>query len=252
MGSFILGIILIGIAYTLGSLCSAILVSKAFSLPDPRVEGSQNPGATNVLRLAGKKYAAYVLAGDFLKGLLPVGLAHLLGAGPGLLSLTCLAAVIGHVYPVFFDFKGGKGVATALGGLMGLHFLLGVVVIACWLLVAKFSRYSSLAAIVSFVLAPFFSIAAFHGLYAFLPLALMSALILYQHRKNIARLSDGTEPQIAMKNPKLTDVAEELFSEPQDITPDKASEAPASPEPVVVPEPEPEPKPKKSKKSEEP
>lgn len=196
MLSILLFILVVVIGYLCGSVCSAIIVSKIFSLPDPSTEGSKNPGATNVLRLAGKKYAAIVLIADMLKGLLPVLLAKLLGAGPATLGFTCLAAVVGHMYPVFFDFKGGKGVATALGALLGLQFIMGVVVIATWILVAKFTRFSSLASLVSLTLAPLMAVASVGHPDTFPPILLMTVLIIYKHRDNIARLIDGTEPKI--------------------------------------------------------
>lgn len=190
---FIIDII---VAYLVGSLSTAIIVSRLFNLPDPRANGSKNPGTTNVLRLAGKKYAAIVLIGDMLKGLLPLLLAHLLGSGPTLLGFTCLAAVFGHMYPVFFDFKGGKGVATALGAFLGFHFMMGVVIIATWLLIANFSRYASLASIIAITFAPFYSLLVVGNLSAFLPLICITIFVLYQHRDNISRLINGDEPKI--------------------------------------------------------
>ena len=184
------------VGYLVGSICSAVIVCRLFNLPDPRLEGSKNPGATNVLRLAGKQYAAIVLLADILKGLLPVLLAQLLNAGPIIVGFTCFAAVLGHMYPIFFDFKGGKGVATAMGALLGFHFLLGVAVIATWLVIANFSRHSSLASIVSMIFAPFYSIFAVHSIVAFPPLMCIALFILYQHRDNITRLIDGNEPKI--------------------------------------------------------
>lgn len=184
------------LAYLIGSICSAVIVSYLFDLPDPRLEGSKNPGATNVLRLAGKQYAIIVLAFDMLKGLLPVLLAKMLMADPITVGFTCFAAVLGHMYPVFFDFKGGKGVATALGALLGFHFLLGVAVIATWLLIANFFRYSSLASIISMSLAPLYSLGIVHNLSAFPPLMCIAIFILYKHRDNITRLIDGTESKI--------------------------------------------------------
>lgn len=214
MGSIFLSLFVVLIGYLCGSVCSAIIVSRIFSLPNPCTEGSKNPGATNVLRLAGKKYAAIVLFCDMLKGLLPVLLAQLLHASPGALGFTCLAAVLGHMYPVFFDFKGGKGVATALGALLGLHFIMGVVVIAIWLLVANFTHYSSLASLVSLSLAPLFAIVSIHSLDAFPPLLLITVLVIYKHRKNITRLMDGNEPKIALGKQKLADVANEILHDP--------------------------------------
>lgn len=184
------------VGYLIGSISSAVIVSRIFNLPDPRVEGSQNPGATNVLRLAGKQYAAIVLIADMLKGFLPVLLAILLKSGPITIGFTCLAAVIGHMYPLFFKFEGGKGVATAMGAFLALYFPLGVIVIATWLLIANFTRYSSAASIISMMLAPIYSIFALGNLDVFLPLMCIAFAILYKHRDNITRLMDGKEPKV--------------------------------------------------------
>ncbi len=208
----VLTVFIITIAYLAGSISSAILVCRAFSLPDPRTEGSKNPGATNVLRLAGKKYAAFVMLCDVLKGLLPVLLAKALGVSNAAIAFTCLAAVIGHMYPVFFQFKGGKGVATAIGALLGLYFLLGVAVIATWLLVANFTRYSSLASMVSMFMAPLYSLWMIHDISTFPPLFFIMMFIIYQHRKNITRLIDGTEPHFVFKRPVETEVTEPALS----------------------------------------
>ena len=183
-------------AYALGSLSSAVIVCRIAKLPDPRTEGSKNPGATNVLRLAGKKYAALVLIADFLKGLLPVWLAIILQLGPFGQALAGLAAVLGHIYPMFFDFKGGKGVATLLGVLLGLHPMFGVLAILTWITVAYFSRYSSLASIVAVTLSPFYALLAFHEQQAFFPLLALSLLVLYQHQDNMKRLLNGSESKI--------------------------------------------------------
>lgn len=194
------------VGYLIGSICSAVIVCRLFDLPDPRTKGSKNPGATNVLRLAGKQYAAIVLLADLFKGLLPVLLAESLSAGPVTLGFTCLAAVFGHMYPVFFGFKGGKGVATAVGALLGLNFILGVMVIATWLLVANFSRYSSVASIVSMILAPFYSLYALGNISAFLPLSIITLFILYKHRDNITRLEDGNESKIDFHRKALDEI----------------------------------------------
>lgn len=193
---FLFGLV---IGYLSGSVCSAVIVSHIFALPDPRTEGSQNPGATNVLRLAGKKYALLVLLADILKGLLPVVFVKILGAGDIITSFTGLAAVLGHMYPVFFNFKGGKGVATALGMLLGLHFLLGICVIVTWLIVASFSRYSSLSSLISISLAPIYSLFILGNAQAFIPLLFVALVVLYKHRHNINRLLHGTEPKIVFK-----------------------------------------------------
>lgn len=210
MLSALLFILVVVIGYLCGSVCSAIIVSQIFSLPNPCTEGSKNPGATNVLRLAGKKYAAIVLIADMLKGLLPVLLAKFLGAGPATLGFTCLAAVVGHMYPVFFEFKGGKGVATALGALLSLQFIMGVVVIATWILVARFTRFSSLASLVSLTLAPLLAVASVGHPDTFPPILLMTILIIYKHRENITRLIDGTEPKIQRQEHVLEEDAGEM------------------------------------------
>ncbi len=190
------------LAYTLGSLCSAVIVCHAAKLPDPRLEGSKNPGATNVLRIAGKHYAALVLLGDFLKGLLPVWFASLLGLSPLAQSVVGLLAVIGHIYPMFFNFKGGKGVATTLGVLLGFHPPLGLLVIITWLVVALFSRYSSLSSMVSVTLAPFYALLAFHAPSAFFPFAAMALVVVYQHQDNIKRLLAGNESKLNFASKK--------------------------------------------------
>lgn len=205
----ILFIFLVLLAYLMGSICSAVLICKACSLPDPRTEGSKNPGATNVLRLAGKQYASLVMAADLLKGTIPVLIAKILGASLSTIGFTALAAVIGHMYPIFFEFKGGKGVATAIGALLGLNFIVGVFVAATWLLVAKFSRYSSLASIVSISLSPLYSLLLTQRIEVFLPLFIMVLLILYKHINNITRLIDKTEPKIKLKQNMLKDILEE-------------------------------------------
>ncbi len=187
----------------MGSICSAVIVCKACSLPDPRIEGSKNPGATNVLRIAGKQYAALVMAADLLKGTIPVLIAKILGAEPATVGFTALAAVIGHMYPVFFDFKGGKGVATAIGALLGFHFIVGILVAATWLIVAKFSRYASLASITAIGFAPFYSLLLIQRLDIFLPIFIMALLIVYKHKDNIVRLIDKKEPHIKLKEDVL-------------------------------------------------
>lgn len=194
-----LSLFLVILAYFMGSICSAVIVCKACSLPDPRTAGSKNPGATNVLRLAGKNYAILVLVADMLKGLIPVLIAKFFLTDPMTIGFVALAAVIGHMYPFFFDFKGGKGVATAIGALLGFQFVAGIMVAATWLLVAKFSRYSSLASIISICLAPFYFLLMVGHIDIFPPLFLMALLILIKHKDNISRLIDGTESKIKLK-----------------------------------------------------
>lgn len=220
----ILSIFLVVLAYLMGSICSAVIVCKACSLPDPRLKGSKNPGATNVLRLAGKKYALLVLLVDFFKGLIPLIIAKLFGAGQITLGFTVLAAVLGHMYPIFFKFKGGKGVATALGALLGLNFILGTVVIATWLLVARFYSYSSLASLLSIGLSPLYSLLFLQNPETFIPLFILVILITYKHRSNITRLMDGEEPKINIKPNLIKDLTEILEKEPPDeISPIKPS-----------------------------
>ncbi|MGQ3887975.1 glycerol-3-phosphate 1-O-acyltransferase PlsY [Legionella sp. CNM-1927-20] len=215
MLSFLFFIIFVIFGYICGSLCSAIIVSRIFSLPDPRLEGSLNPGATNVLRLAGKKYAALVLVGDMLKGFIPVILARSLGLGPIITSFTCLAVVLGHMYPVFFKFQGGKGVATALGGLLGLSFVTGIATIVIWLIVANFTGYASLASIIALIFAPLYSILGFGSVDVFLPLFFMTLFILYKHRNNINRLIDREEPKLNFSQYRFSDVTDDIVIDEQ-------------------------------------
>jgi glycerol-3-phosphate acyltransferase PlsY len=184
-------------AYLLGSISSAIIVCRLMGLPDPRTQGSNNPGATNVLRLGGKKPAAITLLGDSLKGLLPMLAAHLLGVSPQILALTGLAAFLGHLYPVFFGFKGGKGVATALGVQFGLHWGIGAAVGLIWLFMAKVVNISSLSALVSMAFAPLivWLIWPEPGLVAMQ--VVISLILFWRHRSNIQNLWQGTEGRIA-------------------------------------------------------
>lgn len=196
MLSAIFFVIFLGLSYAIGSICSAVLVCNFFGLPDPRMEGSQNPGATNVLRLSGKKYAIIVLIADMLKGFLPVIIGKMFGYEPSALGFVGLAAVLGHLYPVFFDFKGGKGVATALGALFGVNFVLGFLSCILWVFVAVVSRYSSLAAIITFLAAPLISLKYNLSFSAFAPLMIMSFWVVYRHRANFERLKQGAESKI--------------------------------------------------------
>jgi acyl phosphate:glycerol-3-phosphate acyltransferase len=183
------------IAYLLGSISSAIVVCKLFNLPDPRTQGSGNPGATNVARIAGKKLAAVVLLGDALKGFIPVYMVHLLFNEPFLTSLVALAAFIGHLYPIFFKFQGGKGVATAFGGLLGFSWPIGGIFAATWLLALAMSRISSTSAIAAMAMATFFS-CLFYGFIISAPILVMCAMLLWRHWDNILRIQSGTEPRI--------------------------------------------------------
>ncbi len=183
-------------AYLLGSLSSAIIVCHVMGLPDPRSEGSNNPGATNVLRIGGKKAAAITLAGDMLKGFIPVLAAKLLGLEPLYLAGVALAAILGHLYPLFFRFRGGKGIATTMGAQLGLGWQIGGSVIIIWLFVSKALKISSAAGLIAMGLAPVI-------IWLFWPapeLVIMqsgvSLLLFWRHRENIKRLLDGSEDRI--------------------------------------------------------
>lgn len=186
-------------AYLIGSICSAVVISKIFNLPNPTMEGSKNPGATNILRLSNKKYALIVLLIDVLKGFIPVILAKAFGFNYFILGCIALFAVIGHMYPVFFEFKGGKGVATAIGGILALCYGIGFIVIATWLLVAYFTRFSSLSSLISLGLAPLLFLVHPYKSQAFIPILLMFILIVYKHKENIQRLLKKEESKINFK-----------------------------------------------------
>ncbi|MEM7251620.1 MAG: glycerol-3-phosphate 1-O-acyltransferase PlsY [Pseudomonadota bacterium] len=195
----LLSIALIVGAYLLGSIASAIIVSRMMGLGDPREGGSGNPGATNVLRLGGKKAAAITLLGDVLKGLLPVLIGAALNQPLWVLGAIAVAAFLGHLYPIFFGFKGGKGVATAVGAILGLSGWLALALIATWLLVVLLTRYSSLAALVSAALAPAYALALTAPVYAY-AVAAIAALLIWRHRANIRRLMAGEEDKIGAKS----------------------------------------------------
>ena len=192
-------IVLIVFAYLSGSLSTAIIVSKLGGLPDPRTQGSGNPGATNMLRVGGKKAAVLTLLGDMLKSLIPVALSMALGVNDMTLALVGMAAFLGHLYPVFFGFRGGKGVATALGVLLGISWMVGLGTLATWLFMAKVFRYSSLAALTAAVLAPLYMWLILPTPALLIMSAVMSVLLLWRHRSNIRRLLSGEEDQIARK-----------------------------------------------------
>ena len=195
-------------AYLLGSLSFAVIVSRAMGLNDPRTYGSKNPGATNVLRSGSKAAAVVTLALDAAKGWLPVVLVRAFGEpfglGNGTVALVALAAFLGHLYPVFFRFQGGKGVATAAGVLLGLSGWLGLATALTWLIVAVFLRYSSLASLVAAVFAPAYYVFG-DGLAwstdraVVLAVIVMSVLLVWRHRENINRLMAGTESKLGAK-----------------------------------------------------
>lgn len=196
-------------AYLIGSLSFAVIVSRVMGLNDPRTYGSGNPGATNVLRSGSKPAAIATLLLDALKGWLPVALVHWFGRpyglGDGTLAAVGLAAFLGHLYPVFFRFQGGKGVATALGVLLGISGWLGLATALTWLIIAFFFRYSSLASLVAAVFAPVYYV-LFGGVlwYTEAPvtaaIVAMGLLLIWRHRENIQRLMAGKESRLGRKN----------------------------------------------------
>lgn len=187
-------------AYLLGSVSFAVVVSKLFALPDPRTYGSQNPGATNVLRTGKKLPAVLTLLGDALKGTLAVVLVQYFAPGNyALIAAVGLAAFLGHLFPVFLRFQGGKGVATALGVLLALSPWLGLAALATWLLVALVFRFSSLAALMAAVATPIYSILLVLPREYVLAAAVMSMLLIWRHKKNIQNLLSGKESKIGSK-----------------------------------------------------
>lgn len=191
------------VAYLIGSISFAVVMSRAFGISDPRTYGSKNPGATNVLRSGNKKAAIATLIGDCAKGWFAVWLAIQLGDRYGVddtgIALVAIAVFLGHLWPVFFKFVGGKGVATALGVLLGINPLLGLAVLVTWLLVAYLSRYSSLAALVAAVCAPVYYGIAIGADVILAAVVVMSALLLYRHAGNISNLMAGKESKIGSK-----------------------------------------------------
>jgi glycerol-3-phosphate acyltransferase PlsY len=188
------------LAYLLGSVSFAVLVSRGMGLSDPRTFGSKNPGATNVLRSGNKWAAALTLIGDGAKGWLAVVLARYLGArygfGPETVALVGIAVFLGHLYPVFHGFAGGKGVATAGGVLFGINPILGLATVVTWVIIAYFFRYSSLAALVSAAFAPLFYVFVFGADVTVFTIVAMSVLLLYRHWDNFGRLMAGKEKRI--------------------------------------------------------
>ncbi|WP_292038327.1 glycerol-3-phosphate 1-O-acyltransferase PlsY [Massilia sp. UBA6681] len=190
-------------AYLIGSISFAVVMSRAFGLSDPRTYGSKNPGATNVLRSGSKKAAIATLVGDAAKGWLAVWLAVKFGPQYGLddggIALVAIAVFLGHLWPVFFKFVGGKGVATALGVLLGINVWLGLATLATWLIVAYAFRYSSLAALIASIFAPFYYGLLFGADEILFAVAAMSALLLWRHSSNIGNLMAGKESKIGSK-----------------------------------------------------
>jgi glycerol-3-phosphate acyltransferase PlsY len=189
-----LALIMIIIAYLLGSISSAVLICRLRGLPDPRTSGSQNPGATNVFRLGGKGAAGLVLLCDILKGMLPVWGGYFLEINPLLLGIIAIAACLGHMYPLFFHFKGGKGVATALGALAPIGLDLTGLLFGTWVVIVLITGYSSLASMATALLAPLFTWLV-KPQYT-LPVAMLSCLIVLKHHENIRRFFAGKEKKI--------------------------------------------------------
>jgi glycerol-3-phosphate acyltransferase PlsY len=181
------------VAFLIGSISSAIITCRLMGLPDPREQGSGNPGATNVMRIGGKKAAAITLLGDLLKGLFPVYIANLLGVPGELLAIIGLAAFLGHLYPVFFKFKGGKGVATSMGVLLGFSWLLGFAFIGTWLLIYKVSKISSLSALCASIVSPVYAWFIVGDVSIVGASTVMMVLLLWRHKTNIQRLLNGEE-----------------------------------------------------------
>jgi acyl phosphate:glycerol-3-phosphate acyltransferase len=190
--------------YLIGSVSFAVVVSRTLGLPDPHTYGSRNPGATNVLRTGNKKAAVYTLLGDASKGMLAIALARYLVDGQGTedhaVAAVALAAFVGHLYPVYFGFKGGKGVATAAGILFALDWRLGLGVLAVWFLVAIVTRYSSLAALVSAIAAPALAWWLLDGVYLPISILAMALLLVMRHAGNIRKLLAGNESRIRLKS----------------------------------------------------
>jgi acyl phosphate:glycerol-3-phosphate acyltransferase len=190
----IMSFIMIIIAYLIGSVSTAIIICKTLNLPDPRTEGSKNAGASNVVRLAGKKVGAMVMAGDGVKGLIAVMLAHFVGVGPFAIGLVAFAAVVGHVFPLYFNFEGGKGVATAIGSLFGISLILGIIAVIVWFAMVKTYEMASMASLAAIGSAIILSLLFAPG--AFVGLLLIGGLVAFKHKDNIDRIRAGTEAKI--------------------------------------------------------
>ena len=183
-------------AYLIGSLSAAIITCKLMGLPDPRTQGSRNPGATNVLRIAGTKIAGLVLLGDMLKGLIPLMVARAFEVEDHILAAVGLAAFLGHLYPIYFGFHGGKGVATSLGILLGMAWQVAAAVLATWLFMAKVFRISSLSAVTAAVTAPIYTWLLMDSAPLLVMVCVISTMLLWRHRGNIQRIFSGAESRI--------------------------------------------------------
>ena len=209
-------IFLIALAYLIGSISFAVVVSKCMHLPDPYSYGSGNPGATNVLRTGNKRAAVLTLLGDAFKGFIAVVMARMILGEQSLSSslnswILCgvvIAVFLGHVFPIFHRFKGGKGVATACGILFGIHWILGLATLATWIIVAKFMRYSSLAAVSAAAFAPIYFVFLFGFHPMTMALGMVCGLLVWRHRSNIRNLINGTESRIGAKDSKTSGLPE--------------------------------------------
>lgn len=184
-------------AYLAGSLSSAIIIARLYKLPDPRKNGSGNPGATNILRIGGTRPAVLVLVGDVIKGTIPVWCSYFIGLEPISLGIVAIAACLGHIFPIFFEFKGGKGVATALGAMLPIGLDLTGMLFASWVVMVMVTGYSSAAAIVVASLAPVLTY--FLKPQYTIPVAMLGLLIIIRHQPNIIRLFKGEEPKVWKK-----------------------------------------------------
>ena len=182
------------IAYLIGSIQTSLILAKLFKFPDPRTTGSKSAGATNVLRTAGKNQALFTLIGDVLKGFIAVWIAHIFGVQGFFLAFAGLAAVIGHIFPCFFQFRGGKGVATAFGALLALSIFVTFTMVVIWLVTVFMTQYVSLASLIAVIAAPLLILIFSQSAY-FFPVLIMAILIIWKHKDNIQRLRKGTEPK---------------------------------------------------------
>ncbi|WP_334059087.1 glycerol-3-phosphate 1-O-acyltransferase PlsY [Alteromonas sp. S005] len=189
-----LTLLMAAVAYLFGSLSSAVVISQLFGLPDPRTAGSKNPGATNVYRLGGRIPALLVLVMDILKGTIPVYGSYFLGIEPIMLGIIAIFACLGHIFPLYFGFKGGKAVATAFGAMLPIGLDLAGLLVLSWVVVVFLTGYSSLGALIAVSLAPFFTF-LIKPLYT-VPVAMLSLLIVLRHKDNIARLLAGNESKV--------------------------------------------------------
>ena len=200
MSTEIIFIILLTISYLLGSVNSSIILSKIYKLEDPRNYGSKNPGATNILRSGNKFLAFIILTADMLKGILPVITAFYFLENKLFVQIIGIAAIIGHIFPVFYDFNGGKGVATSFGSILGFDLILGLICLITWLITAFLFRYSALSAIVTFTFLPIYAWLSYEIYTITFVYLFLSIVVIYKHRSNINNLINNKETKIGRKN----------------------------------------------------